>query len=106
MKTGKIGLFTIAIGLVVALILLARLVFVPSSQQQVQTLAKAIKNTEIASVVPDFGAKSEIQSIKVQVLDNKKRFIITTKAQEEIVFLVQKEQEKFVVNIVKQKTND
>ncbi|MCL1144485.1 glucosaminidase domain-containing protein [Shewanella marinintestina] len=95
MKTGKIGLFTIAIGLVVALILLVRLVFVPSSQQQVKTLAKAIKNTEIASVVPDFGAIKVVSdkktaffeflrpSIKHQnaIIQDERNFLISIKNQ-------------------------
>ncbi|ABZ76768.1 Bax protein, putative [Shewanella halifaxensis HAW-EB4] len=64
MKTGKVGLFTIALGLVITLILLVRLVLVPGSEDQIQSLGKAVKNTEIASVVPDFAAISDVSEKK------------------------------------------
>ncbi|MGS0680621.1 glucosaminidase domain-containing protein [Shewanella sp. 125m-7] len=65
MKTGKVGLFTIALGLVIALILLVRLVFVPVTENEVTSLGKAVKNAETASAVPDFAAIADVKEKKL-----------------------------------------
>ncbi|MGS0674219.1 glucosaminidase domain-containing protein [Shewanella sp. 0m-4] len=64
MKTGKVGLFTLALGLVIALILLVRLILVPVSEEQTQSLGKAVKNAETASLVPDFAAIKDVSEKK------------------------------------------
>lgn len=95
MKTGKVGLFTIALGTVLGLLLVVRLVFIPSSEQQTQTLGKAIVNEEIANVVPDFAAIKDVSekkraffnflrpSIKHQnaIIQGERDFLIETKKQ-------------------------
>ncbi|WP_108946527.1 glucosaminidase domain-containing protein [Shewanella halifaxensis] len=67
MKTGKLGIFTIAIGLVIVLFLWLKTVFIPSQQKNEQQLGKAVKNIAVANAVPDFAA------IKV-ISDKKKAF--------------------------------
>ncbi|MDR8523875.1 glucosaminidase domain-containing protein [Shewanella fidelis] len=67
MKTGKLGIFTIAIGLVIVVLLWLKAVFIPSQEQNEQQLGKAVKNIAVANAVPDFAA------IKV-VSDKKKAF--------------------------------
>lgn len=67
MKTGKLGIFTIAIGLVIVLFLWLKTVFIPSQEKNEQQLGKAVKNVAVANAVPDFAA------IKV-VSDKKKAF--------------------------------
>ncbi|GIU25185.1 glucosaminidase domain-containing protein [Shewanella sp. MBTL60-007] len=95
MKTGKVGLFTIALGTVLGLLLVVRLVFIPSSEQQTQTLGKAVVNEEIANVVPDFAAIKDVSekkraffnflrpSIKHQnaIIQGERDFLIETKKQ-------------------------
>ncbi|WP_028768949.1 glucosaminidase domain-containing protein [Shewanella fidelis] len=67
MKTGKLGIFTIAIGLVIVVLLWLKTVFIPSQEKNEQQLGKAVKNIAVANAVPDFAA------IKV-VSDKKKAF--------------------------------
>lgn len=95
MKTGKVGLFTIALGLVLGLLLVVRLVFIPISEDQTQTLGKAVINEEIANVVPDFAAIKDVSekkraffnflrpSIKHQnaIIQGERDFLIETKKQ-------------------------
>ncbi|GIU26349.1 glucosaminidase domain-containing protein [Shewanella schlegeliana] len=69
MKTGKVGLFTIALGLVLGLLLVVRLVFIPSSEEQAQPLGKAVINEEIANVVPDFAAIKDVSEKKRAFFD-------------------------------------
>ena len=95
MKTGKVGLFTIALGLVIALLLFIRLVFVPAKEDQAPVLGKAVKNSEVASVVPDFAAIKDVSekkreffeflrpSIKHQnaIIQDERDFLIATRNQ-------------------------
>ncbi|ABV87546.1 glucosaminidase domain-containing protein [Shewanella pealeana] len=95
MKTGKVGLFTIALGLVIALLLLIRLVFIPANEEQAPVLGKAVKNGEVASVVPDFAAITDVSekkreffaflrpSIKHQnaIIQDERDFLIATRNQ-------------------------
>ncbi|MCK8046989.1 glucosaminidase domain-containing protein [Shewanella sp. 1CM18E] len=69
MKTGKIGLFTIAIGLVIVLFLWIKIVFIPSEDEKVQQLGKAVKNTAVANVVPDFAAIKVVSEKKAAFFD-------------------------------------
>ncbi|GIU10904.1 MULTISPECIES: glucosaminidase domain-containing protein [unclassified Shewanella] len=95
MKTGKVGLFTIALGLVIALLLLIRLVFIPAKEEQSSVIGKAVKNLEVASVVPDFAAIRDVSekkreffgflrpSIKHQnaIIQGERDFLIATRNQ-------------------------
>nr|WP_275660497.1 glucosaminidase domain-containing protein [Shewanella sp. Isolate13] len=81
--------------MVLGLLLVMRLVFIPSSEQQPQTLGKAIVNEEIANVVPDFAAIKDVSekkraffdflrpSIKHQnaIIQGERDFLIETKKQ-------------------------
>ncbi|MCL1137327.1 glucosaminidase domain-containing protein [Shewanella pneumatophori] len=69
MKTGKIGLFTIAIGLVIVLFLWVKIIFIPSEDEKVQQLGKAVKNTAVANVVPDFAAIKVVSEKKAAFFD-------------------------------------
>ncbi|WP_299804875.1 glucosaminidase domain-containing protein [uncultured Shewanella sp.] len=69
MKTGKVGLFTIALGLVIALLLFIRLVFIPANEEQASVLGKAIQNIEVASAVPDFAAIKDVSEKKRQFFE-------------------------------------
>lgn len=63
MKTGKVGLFTIAFGVVIGGFLLVRLILIPAQESESTQLGKAIKNTALESKVPNF---SEIKDIKAK----------------------------------------
>ncbi|GIU47999.1 glycoside hydrolase family 73 [Shewanella sairae] len=99
MKTGKIGQFTIAIGLVVALILVVRLVLVPASDDKAQSLGKAIINTEIANVVPDFGAIKIVSEKKTAFFEFLRPWI---KHQNAII----QDERDFLISIRNQVSND
>nr|WP_237732818.1 glucosaminidase domain-containing protein [Shewanella schlegeliana] len=62
-------MFTIALGLVLGLLLVVRLVFIPSSEEQAQPLGKAVINEEIANVVPDFAAIKDVSEKKRAFFD-------------------------------------
>ncbi|MCL1060159.1 glucosaminidase domain-containing protein [Shewanella gelidimarina] len=63
MKTGKVGLFTIAFGVVIGGFLLIRLTLIPSLTHEGQPLGKAIRNNELVSKVPRF---SDIKDVKAK----------------------------------------
>ncbi|QQX82370.1 glucosaminidase domain-containing protein [Shewanella sp. KX20019] len=63
MKTGKVGLFTIAFGVVIGGFILIRLTMIPSLTSDEAQLGKAIRNNELVSKVPKF---SDIKDVKAK----------------------------------------
>ncbi|MCL1048268.1 glucosaminidase domain-containing protein [Shewanella abyssi] len=64
MKTGKVGLFTIAFGVVIGGFLLIRLTMIPSLTSDSAQLGKAIRNNELVSKVPKFSDITDVKAKK------------------------------------------
>lgn len=69
MKTGKLGSFTLALGIVIAAILSLRLWLIPSVHKDVASSAALIKNKAGAHHVPDFSAFADVSEKKQAFFD-------------------------------------